>query len=149
MEEGLCQRAHLDERLDFTSPCKFLLTHTSRYLTRVTLDTGNNRMWIWNFLRAFVNLLDDDNFFASLTTLEDDGNLFRGTINYNQVRFKAFRVPFRACTLKQAVRTTSNVNKLITLTFHHLEKRLGAEIADGSEIQQCRQSPTWLEYLYS
>jgi hypothetical protein len=75
IEEGLCQKAHLDKRLDFTSPCKFLLTHTSRYLTRVTLDTSNNRMWIWNFLRAFVNLLDDDNLFASLTTLKDDGDL--------------------------------------------------------------------------
>lgn len=34
-------------------------------------------MRIWNFLGAFIDLLDDDDFFTGLTTLEDDGNLSR------------------------------------------------------------------------
>ena len=66
---------YLDERLDLAALRNLLRTHTLRYLERVTLDAGNDRMGVGPLLGALVELLDDDDLVARLTALEDDRNL--------------------------------------------------------------------------
>ncbi len=66
---------HLDEGLDFTPRRQLLLTHTPRHFPRVALNAGNDRVGVWPLLGSIVELLDDDNLFASLSAVEDDGDL--------------------------------------------------------------------------
>ena len=68
-------KTYLDERLDLAALRNLLRTHTLRYLERVTLDAGNDRMGVGPLLGALVELLDDDDLVARLTALEDDRNL--------------------------------------------------------------------------
>src|SRR6266699_738069 len=66
---------HLDEGLHFASVGHLLLTHTPCHFSGVALDSGNDSVGVRSGLGALIQLLDDDNLFASLTALENDSNL--------------------------------------------------------------------------
>lgn len=54
---------------------QLLLTHSPGNFSGVALDSGNDGVGERSVLGTLIQLLDDDNLFAGLTTLEDDGNL--------------------------------------------------------------------------
>jgi hypothetical protein len=68
-------KTHLDERLHFASVGQLLLTHSPCDFSGVALDSGNDSMGERSVLGTLIQLLNDNNLFAGLTTLEDDGNL--------------------------------------------------------------------------
>ena len=66
---------YLDERLDLAPVRQLFLTHTPRHFPWVALDASNDGVWERVLFRAFIQLLDNYDLLAGLTTLEDDGDL--------------------------------------------------------------------------
>ncbi len=59
---------NLDEWFDLTPFCKLLRTHPLGHFQWVTLDASNDRMGVWSFLGSLIQLLDNDDFLACLTS---------------------------------------------------------------------------------
>lgn len=73
------ERTDLDKRLYSASPLHLLGAHAASDFSRVTLDASNDRVGVGTLLGSLIELLDDDDFPACLTALQDDGNLQRRT----------------------------------------------------------------------
>ena len=101
------RKTHLDEGLDFVPPLQLLRTHAPRYFPRVTLNPGNNGMWVGPLLRPVIELLDDNDLLACLTAGQHDGDLVesytRRYIMAQNIILFAFDAPFRACKLRSEV----------------------------------------------
>lgn len=66
---------HLDERLDFLPSREPLRPHALGHFPGIALDASNDSMGIRALFSTVIELLNDDDLFASLAALEDDGNL--------------------------------------------------------------------------
>ena len=83
---------------------QLLLAHTSCHLAWVALDACNNGVGERDFLGAFIQLLDNDDLFAGLTALEDDGDLCSKNTSIPQFKPPPppnYHIPSRACILDQ------------------------------------------------
>jgi hypothetical protein len=77
-------KTYLDERLNLVSPCQSLCAHALRHLSRVALDTSDDRVRVGALLGALIVLLDDDDLFAGLAALEGDGD-FSGLVDCGEL----------------------------------------------------------------
>lgn len=68
-------RTYLDEGFYFLPPRKLLRPHAPGHFLGIALDASNDSMRIRALFSTIIDLLYDDNLFASLSALEDDGNL--------------------------------------------------------------------------
>ena len=74
------QETYLDERFDFLPSLELLRPHALCHFSGIPLDASNDSMGIWAFFSTIIDLLYDDDFFASLAALEDDSN-FSGLVD--------------------------------------------------------------------
>ena len=92
--------AHLDERLDLAPPLNLLLTHTACHFSGVAFDSSDDGVGVRSFFCAIIELLDDDDFVAGLTTLEDDSDLKKDSSGrFDRIKHNA-SVPCQACRLE-------------------------------------------------
>ena len=116
---------HLDERLDLASPCNLLLTHPPRHFSGVAFDAGNDGVGVWSLLGTVIELLDDNDLFAGLATLEADGDLIQQNSfsSLFQTPITRFFSPFRACRLQTSISASIDNSCGVERTFDHLEGR--------------------------
>ena len=65
----------LDEGFYFLPPRKLLCPHAPGHFLRIALDASNDSMRIRALFGTIIELLYDDDLFASLAALENDSNL--------------------------------------------------------------------------
>ena len=68
-------RTYLDEGFYFLPPRKLLCPHAPGHFPGIALDASNDSMRIRALFSTIIDLLYDDDLFASLTALKDDSNL--------------------------------------------------------------------------
>ena len=69
------KKTYLDEGFYFLPPRKLLRPHAPSHFPGIALDASNDSMRIRAFFSTIIELLYDDDLFASLAALEDDSNL--------------------------------------------------------------------------
>lgn len=79
MENEVRKWTDLDKGLYSASPLYLLGAHAAGDFSRVTLDASNDRVGVGTLLGSLIKLLDNNDFLACLTALQDDGDLERGT----------------------------------------------------------------------
>ena len=116
-------QTHLDERLDLAPGSQLLLAHALGHFSRVALDSGNNGVGEGMFGGALIQLLDDDDLFAGLTALENDGDLYPASNN----RFSSnFRNSAYLAGLVYYIKSSdigSGTRATAKRTFNHLDER--------------------------
>ena len=60
---------HLDERFDLLPPRELLRAHALGHFPGIALDASNDSMGIWALFGTIIELLYDDDLFASLAAL--------------------------------------------------------------------------------
>jgi hypothetical protein len=116
-------QTHLDERLDLAPGRQLLLAHAFGHFSWVPLNASDDGVGERMFGRALIQLLDDDNFFAGLTALEDDGNLDRALNNpfsskfHNSAYLAGLVYYINSLDIGSPSQTTAR------RTFNHLDER--------------------------
>lgn len=118
---------HLDEGLHFTSTRHLLLAHTPCHLARISLNASNDGMGVMNFILRLIStfvieLFDDNDLFASMTALENDGDLlYWFIIDVQQSSLFEIGIPCQVCILISV--SASSILECQKHTFDHLDER--------------------------
>jgi hypothetical protein len=142
MAGKLVQNPHLDEGLHFTSTRHLLLAHTPCHLARISLNASNDSMGVMDFVFRLVctfsinviELFDDNDLFASMTALENDGDLLYWFIIdvYQSYSLRsAYLARFVYCKYSLAPAASENAKKH---TFDHLDKRRRGRLGSKSNF---------------